>query len=674
MRTVFVCLCAAIMSTTADASPEADKNSSAAIIGLHWDHVEAPMMVSIWLLIASVAKILFHVNKKFGDAFPDSALLIAVGLLLGWLLDAWNVQSSLFTLNATTFFLYLLPPIIFDAGYFMPNRQLFENLGSVLTFAVVGTIWNFVAIGGTLIVCSHYKLFTVDFSWAEALLFSSLISAVDPVAVITVFEEIGVNEFLFINTFGEALFNDGIAAAIFQVFDRIVTTGAENLHTRQYVEYSGALVAIALGGVCVGVLMAFVCSLATRFTQRVKIVGPVFIFVFPYASYLIAEMCGLSAILAICSCGIVMKQYVKGNITHEAASSVKYSVKMLAQASETVVFMFLGLSAMSSHQYFDLWFVIVTLTSCTVFRTIGVIVQCAILNRYSSKKFTMRDQFILAYGGLRGAIAFGLLSSVPDSVAAKNMFATTTIIVICFTVFLQGSTIRPLLSLLKVEKAEHRQSTMIENVYNKYFDFTMAGIEDVVGQKGKHAVRDWFERLNAKVLKPLLVKHTARNVFDASHIVRAYNKIALQEAIEMARIGERQPSTSLNITSLEGASKQRPTFDEFMASTENVNRLYAMMRELLVEMQQNEAAGTAAAPSTSQRRHTPAPTARLDGDEFDDIKDDYIAAIKRPSPKTFQRDRQGSKSIGARPEPSNNRLTRPQSQPAIPQNANISFV
>ncbi|KAI6243508.1 Sodium/hydrogen exchanger [Aphelenchoides fujianensis] len=663
-------LCIAISIKVTGANPDTGKNVSTPIIGLHWDHVEAPMMVSIWLLIASVAKILFHVNKKFGEAFPDSALLIVVGLLLGMMLESSQVQSNLFTLNATTFFLYLLPPIIFDAGYFMPNRQLFENFGSVMTFAVFGTIWNFVAIGVTLVVCSRYGLFTVDFSFAEALLFSSLISAVDPVAVITVFEEIHVNEFLFINVFGEALFNDGIAAAIFQVFDRIVTTGAENLQTRQYVEYSGALVAIALGGVCVGVLMAFVCSLATRFTQRVKIVGPVFIFVFPYMSYLIAEMFGLSAILAICSCGIVMKQYVKGNITHEAASSVKYFVKMLSQASETVLFMFLGLSTMSSHQYFDLWFVVVTLVSCLVFRTIGVIIQCAILNRYTSKKFTFEDQFILSYGGLRGAIAFGLLSSVPDSVAAKDMFATTTIIVICFTVFLQGSTIRPLLSLLKVEKAEDRQITMIENVYNKYFDYTMTGIEDIVGQKGKHSIRDWFERMNAKVLKPMLVKHTTRNVFDASQIVRAYNKITLQEAMQMTHNRDKQRSTSVKSLPPDSAYKQRQTFNEFMASTENVDRLYGMMRNLLIEMQQNEVAATAVNPPVLRHRRPPPAVAEPEGDENDDIKDDYIAAINRPSPRLPRRDQRNPRLAGGRSEPltPHSRLARQLSQPVIREN------
>lgn len=47
------------------------------------------------------------------------------------------------------------------------------------------------------------------------------------------------------------------------------------------------------------------------------------------------------------------------------------------------------------------------------------------------------DQFVLIYGGLRGAIAFGLAVSMPNSIVAKDVFVTTTIVVIFFTVFLQ---------------------------------------------------------------------------------------------------------------------------------------------------------------------------------------------------------------------------------------------
>jgi hypothetical protein len=58
----------------------------------------------------------FHINKRFGEAIPDSALLIGVGLVLGFLLNTLKVNHNVFYLPSDIFFLYLLPPIIFNAG------------------------------------------------------------------------------------------------------------------------------------------------------------------------------------------------------------------------------------------------------------------------------------------------------------------------------------------------------------------------------------------------------------------------------------------------------------------------------------------------------------------------------------------------------------------------------
>ncbi|VBB30657.1 unnamed protein product [Acanthocheilonema viteae] len=590
------------------------------VISFNWEEVQKPYTIAIWLLLAGIAKM---------------ALLIVVGLMLGILLKLSNVNDSIFNLEANIFFLYLLPPIIFDAGYFMPNRALFENFGSILVFAVIGTIWNCFAIGSSLYGLGLLNAFSIKFSIFEIFLFSALISAVDPVAVIAVFEEIHVNETLFITVFGEALFNDGITVVLYQMFRKFVLIGKDKLIPIDYFAGGISFFVIGLGGTAIGLFYAFIVSFITKYTDKVKILNPIFIFLIPYMAYLTGEMFGLSSILAIVACGMAMKQYVKGNITTTAATSVKYFIKMLAQICETVIFMFLGLSTISSKHHWDLPFIVLTIIFCLVYRTIGVIVQCAILNRFRKQSFTRVDQFILCYGGLRGAIAFGLVVSMPNNINAKSMFTTACIAVIYFTVFLQGITIRPLATYLNIERERQEGPTMIQSVYMRYFDYTMAGVEDIAGQKGYNSVRDAFERLNATIFRPLLMRNQKPHQFDASKIIRAYTKITLKEAMEMASdIGPKihMPSKSKSISDKVASSSYnnleylfneksrandpsnlRTEIAKYMTSSENTEALYRMFSQLLDrklrELKKDE--------NTIE-------------ENGDDIKEDYMAEFIKP--------------------------------------------
>lgn len=81
----------------------------------------------------------------------------------------------------------------------------------VLWFAVVGTLWNSIGIGMSLYAICQIEAFGVqDINLQENLLFATIISAVDPVAVLSVFEDVSVNEQLYIVVFGECLFNDAV--------------------------------------------------------------------------------------------------------------------------------------------------------------------------------------------------------------------------------------------------------------------------------------------------------------------------------------------------------------------------------------------------------------------------------------------------------------------------------
>ena len=69
-------------------------------------------------------------TPKLHHIFPESCLLIVVGIVIGFLLFWTSEHDPPSTLTPDVFFLFMLPPIIFDAGYFMPNRLFFDHLGN----------------------------------------------------------------------------------------------------------------------------------------------------------------------------------------------------------------------------------------------------------------------------------------------------------------------------------------------------------------------------------------------------------------------------------------------------------------------------------------------------------------------------------------------------------------
>lgn len=79
-----------------------------------------------------------------------------------------------------------------ESAYSLHDREFVNNLGTILTYAVFGTVFNAFTIGPTLWGLAHIGgMGTLSLGMIECLAFSSLISAVDPVAVLAIFQEVG---------------------------------------------------------------------------------------------------------------------------------------------------------------------------------------------------------------------------------------------------------------------------------------------------------------------------------------------------------------------------------------------------------------------------------------------------------------------------------------------------
>lgn len=166
------------------------------------------------LILLAIAISVVGVARKIKQ--PDAIALVLVGLFLGIVnlpipmidqAEAFITQSNVFQVIIISLF---LPILLGDATLKLPVHDLYKEKNTVIGMALGGTLLSFIIIG----FAGHFLL---GLPIAVAFTFAALMSATDPISVLSIFKSAGVSKKLSTIMEGESLFNDGIAIVLFQI-------------------------------------------------------------------------------------------------------------------------------------------------------------------------------------------------------------------------------------------------------------------------------------------------------------------------------------------------------------------------------------------------------------------------------------------------------------------------
>lgn len=321
--------------------------------------------------------------------FPQTLALIIVGL--------YSTVFTRFTLpylEADIFMSILLPPILFQEALHLNIYDLIDDIDTILSYAVLGTITMVLSI-------SVFSWFILGFSVIEALLLGIIIAPTDPVAVISSFKSMGVNKRFQLLVAGESLFNDGVAVVIYSIL--ISVAMQVNLTALDMAKVS---VISVFGGLFLGVLSGYVAHLLFCWSDD-KFAEVLISFIVAFGVFRLAEELGASGVISTVVAGLIINYRGKnfGGLGDQSIELLDALWEFVAFMAQSIAFIFIGMNTDTSVlvTYIGPVFVIVVFTILA--RYLMVLTVAEIVGRIRSKVIPNNWTLGMVWSGLRGGVS-----------------------------------------------------------------------------------------------------------------------------------------------------------------------------------------------------------------------------------------------------------------------------
>ncbi|MGO9391185.1 cation:proton antiporter [Rhodoblastus sp.] len=338
----------------------------------------------------------------------------------------------------------ILPPLLFEAALNIQWSELKRDMLPVLVLASLGVL-----ISAAVVAFGMIKF--LGWPAGPAAVFGALIAATDPIAVLAMFKDTGIEGRLKLLVESESLFNDAAAAVLFALALTWVTaTDGSQFSPAKTAEIVSSMVG---GGIVVGLACGGLAILIAGRTED-HLVETALTAVAAYGSFLLAESFHSSGVLATVTAGLLMGNL--GVLRHEVDNSLSSEGRTYAIAlwdfaafiANSLIFLLIGLRvAAIPFEGIGAEAVLVAIALVLAGRALAVYPLCLIF-RSSDVAIPMPEQHVLWWGGLRGALALALALSLPLTFPYHDEILVAAFAVVVFSVVAQGLTMPLLLRRL----------------------------------------------------------------------------------------------------------------------------------------------------------------------------------------------------------------------------------
>ena len=399
-------------------------------------------------VLVFLSAIFGYINARFLK-LPNSIGLMLITILftlvvflIGYIDDTLiNAERYIITqIDFKAVLLDIMLSFLLFAGALHTNfEQLKVQRWPILVFSTLGVLVSTFLVGTSM----YYllQLIGMNISFIYCLLFGSLISPTDPIAVLGILKKAGAPKQLETKIVGESLFNDGVGVVVFLTIFQLASATEVAVSPLDILELFGVEV---IGGLALGLALGWgtwklMKSIDDYDIEVIITLATVMV------GTLIAQKFHLSAPLAMVAAGLVVgNDTVRNSAMSETTETyVDKFWELLDILLNTLLFVLIGMEMLVLS--FKTEYVIAGLLA------IPLVLICRYLSllipiKFFEKKldFIPKTNLVMTWGGLRGGISIALALGLSDEMH-RDAFLVITYIVVVFSIIGQGLTVEKLI-------------------------------------------------------------------------------------------------------------------------------------------------------------------------------------------------------------------------------------